>query len=78
MKKSILNIGKALNKTQQKNVLGGNVIKHKPEIECIEGMCNNMPNPDYNSGTFDPTGGPDQNGNIFVAGVCSDGRCYYA
>ena len=28
MKKSILNLGKALNKAEQKNVFGGNVITH--------------------------------------------------
>jgi hypothetical protein len=80
MKKAILNLGKNLNKTQQKNILGGAELTYVPEegSECIEGMCSNMPNPDYNMGAFDPLGGPDQNGNVFVQGVCRDGQCYYA
>ena len=78
MKKQILNLGKALSKAEQKEVFGGASIMYKPEIVCIEGMCNNMPNPNYNHGPFDPMGGPDQNGNVFVNGVCRNGECFYS
>ncbi|CAM1370986.1 hypothetical protein TOREUM_40369 [Tenacibaculum litoreum] len=74
MKKSILNLGKALSKAQQKKVRGGEgtVITEAPlpGDECIEGMCSNMVNPDHDW----RFGG---SGTTFVEGVCRDGRCYY-
>tara|TARA_R110002051_G_scaffold325669_1_gene430016 strand:- start:176 stop:412 length:237 start_codon:yes stop_codon:yes gene_type:complete len=78
MKKSILNLGKALSKAEQKSVFGGDKLTRIPEQICDETMCLNMPNPNYNFGPVDPMGGPDQNGTVFVTGVCRNGRCYYS
>ena len=68
--KNLKKLGTVLSKVEQKNVIGGNVIKHKPEDheECTEDMCTNLPNPNY---VFNGTGSP------FVPGVCRDGVCYY-
>ncbi|WP_298903695.1 hypothetical protein [uncultured Psychroserpens sp.] len=73
--KNLLNLGKGLNKAEQKTILGGGLI-HVPEEgqECIEGMCANMPNPDYDLG---PTGHNPGN-PAFVQGVCRNGECFYA
>lgn len=81
--KNFKNLGKALSKTEQKNVLGGGFTTPPEEgQECIEGMCANMPNPDWNLGSNDIDGSangirPNQNGSPFVQGVCRDGVCYY-
>ena len=70
MKKSILNLGNVLNKIQQKSINAGDgTLPSDSLIDCLETMCINMPNPDYNMGPFDPLGGPDQNGLVFVTGV---------
>jgi len=76
--KNLLNLGNALSKVEQKNVLGGGGarITHFPGegFECIDGMCANMPNPDY-----DPTEMGHNPGNpVFVTGVCRNGECYYS
>lgn len=74
--KNLLNLGTVLNKTEQKNVFGGARIKHFPGEgnECIEGMCANMPNPEYDLSCLEHNSCPP----AFVAGVCRDGECYYS
>ncbi|WP_111685548.1 hypothetical protein [Winogradskyella tangerina] len=73
--KNLKNLGKTLSKVEQKNVLGGDTLKRYPGegFECIEGMCDNMPNPNYNPlETAHNPGNP-----VFVKGVCRDGECFY-
>ena len=70
MKKSILKIGKALTKVEQKEVFGGTSIyleHYRPWEECDETMCLNMPNPNYSPGVTP----------ALIPGVCRDGQCYY-
>ncbi len=79
MKKSILNLGKVLSRSEQQQLLAGDTIKFKPPVVCVEGMCNNMPNPDHIIfGPIDPLAQPGQFGPVFVDGVCRDGQCYYS
>ncbi|MEQ6125286.1 hypothetical protein AAON49_13845 [Pseudotenacibaculum sp. MALMAid0570] len=63
MKKSILNIGKALNKAEQKQVNGG-----------MNGICDctsNYTQVSQNECIFSPVGG----GPFMCAGVIVDGQC---
>jgi hypothetical protein len=84
--KNLKNLGKTLNKVEQKEIFGG-MLTHFPGegMECIENMCLNMPNPNWNLGPFNTTdpdtglpAGPNQNGSPFVTGVCRNGECFYS
>jgi hypothetical protein len=70
--KNLLNLGKALNKAEQKQIFGGDTsarIKQFPGEgnECIDGSCANMPNPNHPYGS----------GPAFIQGICNDGGCSF-
>ncbi|WP_298903693.1 hypothetical protein [uncultured Psychroserpens sp.] len=85
--KNLKNLGKTLNKIEQKEIFGGMLTHYDPNCDDTEtyvspgcpcfanSQCANMQNPDHNQGSYDPLGGPNQNGSVFVQGTCVNGGC---